>query len=558
VDALSRLSPKQWAQVENRIEAFERAWQAGQRPRIADHLPGEPVLRTAVVVELAHIDLELRIKAREAARVESYLTEFAEIAEQSERVVELIRTELRWRTAAGEAVEATEYQRRFPSLYDSLPLQVSEGPLSTQSLTLAEAKTLPPRPGARESETPRDLPERLGRYRILRLLGHGSMGTVYLAEDTQLGRRVALKTPRFRGDNSRELLARFYSEARSAALLRHPHICPVYDFGEVDGKHFLSMAYIDGRTLASCIQPGTPYPERNILIVIRKLALALDEAHQHGIVHRDLTPSNVMIDQRNEPIIMDFGLARQIDGDQKTRLTQFGTLIGSPAYMSPEQVAAESDRIGPPTDQYALGVIFYELLTGRLPFRGTITAVIGQILAKKPTPPSQLRANLDPRIEAVCLKMMAKRRRDRFPSMKAVANELTAILRNPGDKPPVEDLLAEVMSEAIPKSDTTSPTERAKKCLKRHDYEGAVRVIEEIPATARDAEQVELLTKARDLCSEVSVLEEEIAAALERGEGPVAVAKAARLGELKPNHPDVQEVRRHVRRGTLPNGPPDR
>ena len=233
------------------------------------------------------------------------------------------------------------------------------------------------------------------------------MGMVYLAEDSQLTRQVALKTPHFEQEPTPELLERFYREARAAANLNHPNICPVHDVGQIDGTHYISMAYIDGHPLSAFIG-SKPQSERQILMVVRKLAQALAEAHEHGIVHRDLKPANIMVDRRNEPIIMDFGLARQLQRDENVRITQSGMLIGTPAYMSPEQIDGESGKVGPASDQFSLAVILYELLTGQLPFRGSLSAVMAQIITKDPTPPSQLRPDLDLRIEALCLKMLAK------------------------------------------------------------------------------------------------------------------------------------------------------
>jgi len=305
--------------------------------------------------------------------------------------------------------------------------------ISTSSLAAPGQETVVPQLGGK-SNVEKDgaaLIGQFGRYRIIRALGKGAMGTVYLAEDTQIGRQIALKTPHFTEDPTGEQKERFFREARAAGKLRHPHICPVHDFGQTDGKHFITMAYIEGRPLSALVHRERPQNERQILIVIRKLALALQEAHDHGIVHRDLKPSNIMVDMKDEPIIMDFGLAQQPRSDEDARLTQTGIAIGTPAFMSPEQVEGDAAKIGPPTDQYSLGVILYELLTGRLPFSGSIVAVMKQIVSKMPTPPSQLRPNLDPRVEAVCLRMMAKTPSDRFPSMTAVADALATILENP-------------------------------------------------------------------------------------------------------------------------------
>ncbi|HXY34934.1 MAG TPA: SUMF1/EgtB/PvdO family nonheme iron enzyme [Planctomycetaceae bacterium] len=305
---------------------------------------------------------------------------------------------------------------------------------STGSFRHQAAETLAPRQSAVGDE-PKvgPLSGQFGRYRILRTLGQGAMGTVYLAEDTQLLRQVALKTPQFTDDSEQELLERFYREARAAATLRHPHICPVYDVGDIDGTHYITMAYIEGKSLSEFIKPAVPQTERQILIVIGKIAQALQAAHDRGIVHRDLKPANIMVDSQGEPVIMDFGLAQQIRTGEDVRLTQTGTILGSPAYMSPEQVEGDPSKVGPAADQYGLGVILYELLTGKVPFEGSLTAVMGQILAREPMPPSRFRPGLDPRIDAVCLKMLAKNPADRFLSLAAVAAELASILRNPAD-----------------------------------------------------------------------------------------------------------------------------
>jgi serine/threonine protein kinase/formylglycine-generating enzyme required for sulfatase activity len=307
---------------------------------------------------------------------------------------------------------------------------------STGSFSQHAGETLPPRPMDSAGGTkPGELSGNFGRYRILRSLGQGAMGTVYLAEDTQLRRQIALKTPQFAGDIQRELLERFYREARAAATLRHPCICPVYDVGDIDGKHYITMAYIEGRPLSDFVNPAVPQTAAQILIVVGKIAQALQEAHDHGIVHRDLKPANIMIDRRGEPVIMDFGLARQAQQPDDLHLTQTGVIMGSPAYMSPEQVEADSEKIGPAADQYSLGVILYELLTGRVPFRGSLASVMGQIVSQAPTPPRELCPGLDPRIDAVCLKMMAKNPADRFPSLSAVSQAVAAIVRNSSAQP---------------------------------------------------------------------------------------------------------------------------
>ena len=271
--------------------------------------------------------------------------------------------------------------------------------------------------------------KQFGRYRIEQELGQGAMGVVFLAEDTQLGRKVALKIPRKSSLKDTVSLERFYREARTTSQLRHNNICPVFDVGDIDGVHYLTMAYIRGKPLNSFVNKDKPPASRQVALLIRKIALALAEAHQHGIVHRDLKPSNVMLDDRGEPIVMDFGLAHNVNTAENARLTQAGAILGTPAYMAPEQVRGELGQIGPACDIYALGVMLYQFLTGELPFGGPIMMVFAQIVTQPPVKPSELRPDVDPALEAICLKMMAKSIGDRYATMEDVAAALTGFLK---------------------------------------------------------------------------------------------------------------------------------
>jgi formylglycine-generating enzyme required for sulfatase activity/serine/threonine protein kinase len=275
---------------------------------------------------------------------------------------------------------------------------------------------------------PGTLPERFGRYRVLKLLGKGGMGSVYLAEDTALGRQVALKVPYFSPGSGPEVLQRFLREARLAATLHHPNICPVYDVGQTDGIDYLAMAFIPGRPLAAYVDPANPLPPNRAAALVRKLAQALQEAHESGVIHRDLKPANIMINSRGEPVIMDFGLAySQQAGD--ARLTESGMVVGTPAYMSPEQIRGETQGLGPLCDVYSLGMILYELLAGRVPFHGPPVVVLGQVLTQEPPPPSALRADVDPRLEAICLRAIAKKPEARYEDMAELAEVLGVWLR---------------------------------------------------------------------------------------------------------------------------------
>jgi len=361
--------------------------------------PNDPQLQAALE------DYFERTERDSSFNRETFIANYPEIADELRRFI-ITEDQLRQFAAAS---------RRDAS-------QVSTGSFSNQT-----SETLAPKSG--EPTKSGQLSVQFGRYRILRALGEGAMGAVYLAHDTQLEREVAIKTPQLSDDCKPEMLERFYREARAAATLRHPRICPVYDVGEIDGKHYITMAYIEGRPLSDFVNPAVPQTERQILIAVGKIAQALAEAHRHGIVHRDLKPANIMVDHQGEPVIMDFGLAQQIRPGENHRLTQTGVILGSPAYMSPEQVEGDPTKVGPAADQYGLGVILYELLTGQVPFTGSLASVLGQILSKAPPPPTRLRPGLDPRIDALCTKMMAKNPADRYVSVSEVADQIAAIVR---------------------------------------------------------------------------------------------------------------------------------
>jgi serine/threonine protein kinase len=298
----------------------------------------------------------------------------------------------------------------------------AEGKSASQetNCTISAADSSPSEAAPSSSES---LPTEFGRYRILRPLGTGGMGSVYLAHDRQLDRNVALKVPRFRKKDHGIQAERFYREARAMAMLRHPNLCAVHDVGEQDGVLFLTMDYVEGKNLADWLKDAQAAHSLNAVDLVRKVALALSEAHQAGIVHRDLKPANIMIDRRGEPVVMDFGLARrQQAGD--ARLTQTGSIIGSPAYMAPEQVRSDLEAMGPGCDVYSLGVILYELLTHRLPFTGDVMAVLSQVLVDDPPPPSKFRPDLDAGLEAICLKAMSRLPQSRYQSMHELATAL--------------------------------------------------------------------------------------------------------------------------------------
>ncbi|MFN5271987.1 MAG: protein kinase domain-containing protein, partial [Planctomycetota bacterium] len=279
------------------------------------------------------------------------------------------------------------------------------------------------------------IPEAFGRYRIVRELGRGNMGAVFLGHDEQLDRTVAIKIPFF-SDDDEEVTERFYREARSMASVHHPNLCPIYDVGQFERWHFLTMAYIDGEPLSKTILRNSGLPWRDAVGLIRTISLALHKAHEAGLVHRDLKPSNIMLSRDGQPTVMDFGLARRIRPNE-TALTQPGEVFGSPAYMAPEQVEARHDEVGPCTDVYALGVILYEILTGTTPFRGSVASVFGQIVSRIPELPSKYRPDLPSLLDRICMQAMDKSPSNRFASARAFAEALGSITEDSGTHPSV-------------------------------------------------------------------------------------------------------------------------
>lgn len=268
-----------------------------------------------------------------------------------------------------------------------------------------------------------------GRYRIERELGRGGMGAVYRAFDTHLQRTVALKVPFFKKRHSEEIVKRFLREARAVAQLSHPNLCRVFDVGLIDGTLFLTMEFVEGQSLDELSKAGA-LTEAEILPLMQQVALALQEAHDRGIIHRDMKPANIMRNAKGHAVVMDFGLARQVDHEEN-ELTKDGAMLGTPSYMSPEQVRGKVREIGPATDIYSLGVVMYRLLTGRCPFEGAFTAILAAIPTETPAAPRELCGTVSPAIEAICLKAMAKNPSDRFASAAEMAAALNQALQTP-------------------------------------------------------------------------------------------------------------------------------
>jgi serine/threonine protein kinase/Flp pilus assembly protein TadD len=300
--------------------------------------------------------------------------------------------------------------------------------------------------GVDATVVPDALPERIGPFRILRELGRGGMGIVFLAEDEGLKRPVALKVLPETLIANPALITRFKREAEVASRLEHPNLCGVLRVGETEGQHWIAMRYVRGETLESVLRRGlaaevlTPNDESRAVtgveprlapttLMLEKTARALQAAHEAGVVHRDLKPGNLIIDERGEPVVLDFGLALDLRSEEGAALTQSGDVLGTPYYMAPEQIRGEANRADPRVDVWALGVILYEVYGGRRPFDSpSREALYRAILEEDPTPLRKLVPSLPRDLETIVTTALSKNVERRYATARDLADDLRAVM----------------------------------------------------------------------------------------------------------------------------------
>ncbi|MCI0359421.1 MAG: serine/threonine protein kinase [Planctomycetaceae bacterium] len=340
--------------------------------------------------------------------------------EQADRVLDLL-AEWDAQRQLGRAPSPEELCPDDPALWPELAARIGRRQRLAavfEMPTLAEGEATPPATA---------LPHVAG-YEILEVIGHGGMGVVYKARQLGLNRLVALKMILAGVNASPHDLARFRAEAEAVAQLQHPSILQIFEIGEQNGCPFLALEYIAGGSLAEHLN-GTPVAPRQAAELVLALSRAVHHAHEKGIIHRDLKPANVLLLPDGTPKIADFGLAKRAAANQAH--TQTGTILGSPSYMSPEQAAGRTDQVGPATDVYALGVILYELLTGRPPFKGaSMLETIDQVREHDPVPPRSLQPKTPRDLETICLKCLEKQPRRRYATAADLAHDLRAYLHD--------------------------------------------------------------------------------------------------------------------------------
>jgi serine/threonine-protein kinase len=422
------LSTQQQGRLAEIVARFEHDWQQGRRRPLQDYLPDEPVLRAAVLRELVRAELEFRLEAREPARVEMYLERYPELVEQTTFLVNLLVREYRLRQRQESGIAAADYLDRFPQYREQLAarLQIGAGASNPGQTTGGwQRRYESASSGAAEAALP-DIPG----YEVLGELGRGGMGVVYKARQLGLNRTVALKMLRSQpgGVPSDSVLARFRTEAEAVAKLKHPHIVPVYAFGEHRGRPYFALEFIEGTTLAGRLK-GPPWPPRQAAALVATLAGATHYAHRQGILHRDLKPANILLDAQGQPHITDFGLARDLHG---CGLTSEGAVLGTPAYMAPEQAAGRTGELSPATDVFGLGAILYHLLTGRPVYQGPDrTAVVQQACRGAVTPPLRVNPGVPRSLAAICMKALAAGHKQRQGSAAVLEQELRRYLGRP-------------------------------------------------------------------------------------------------------------------------------
>src|SRR5690242_13721062 len=298
-----------------------------------------------------------------------------------------------------------------------------------------------------------------GRYKIVRKLGTGGMADVYLAEDQELGRRVAIKILNDRHAADDSFVERFRREAKNAAGLSHPNIVSVYDRGTAEGTYYIAMEYLDGRSLKELIVSRGPAPVKTSVEYARQVLAAVGFAHRHGIVHRDIKPHNVLVGPEGRLKVTDFGIARS----GASQMTEVGSIIGTAQYLSPEQ--ARGAPVDQTSDLYSVGVVLYEMLTGRVPFTGdTPLEIAMKHLSEVPVPPSELRPEVPHDLDSVVLRALAKDPADRYQSAEEMDADLARVAEGLPVDPETETAAtavlagAGVLAAAAPTSVMSRPT----------------------------------------------------------------------------------------------------
>jgi len=418
--------------VDAAVQRLEESWRTRASVVLGDLSPaaGDP-RRPRVLATLVQMDQEYRWESGERRPLEEYLAEWPELRQEPHLLVEMLAAECRTRAALGTLPTCEELHQRFPAFADLVnldeirqecdddsPSDVAQSPGTCMN---GPSEPLPNDDSSGDSKGTLPPGSRLDRYEIVRFLGSGAMGHVYLAKDAELGRFVAIKMVRpewLQAIKNRDPLL---DDARNAARLKHPAIVAMYDIRhQDDGTSYLVMEYVPGEPLSDLIKSGEMSREKAVETIIQ-IAEALHVAHKKGLVHRDIKPANILIDEEGQAHVIDFGLAVHED-EQRQRVGEFA---GAPAYMAPEQIRGEAHRLDGRADIWALGVVLYEIFTGRRPFGGEhVEELSDEIQHRDPKPLRMIDDTIPAELERICLKCLAKDVTGRYSTARDLARDL--------------------------------------------------------------------------------------------------------------------------------------
>lgn len=439
------------------LDKVESAWTSGEIPDLTPFFHGATPRHLQFFRDLIELDLEYRWKRYHAAAQQSgadergfplfpQVEDYAALLPQEQRPAILtpssVAAEYRARTQWGDRPEKAGILARFPQSRDDVEsaLQRIDAELrdeaatheeerSSQSFVNESTVSFPPAEPLRDGpEVDEEAPQNLGKYQLIERVGRGAFGEVWKASDPDLNRHVAIKLPRADRRFSPAALDEFRNEARKLATLgRIPGIVTVFDFGVIDGRPYFVSDFIEGESLAQRMS-REKFSHQQAAELISKVADALRRAHKLKLVHRDVKPANILLDKNGEPYLADFGLAATAD----EQLAEGRSVVGTYAYMSPEQARGDSHRVDGRADIYALGVILYRLLTDELPYGGhSREQYLESILHQPPRPPRQIDETIPEELQAICLKCLKKDEEQRYLSAGAFATQLRACHTEP-------------------------------------------------------------------------------------------------------------------------------
>jgi serine/threonine protein kinase len=433
--AMHRDSPLDWQAHEDTLWQFESRLRAGYRPEIGDYL-GDLAQPDKLyrIQELIKIDLEYAWKAGQRRQIEEYIQQFPDLFPRDSAWRSLAEEELWVRTRIGDPPSEAELRGRFGN-NSRLTNWLLQKLRAADAIQRAGPHRLPGHSLANSQSACSTTRRTRGivpgmmiddRYELGEEVGRGAFASVWRASDRQLNREVAIKMLRTDRLIDRNAVTRMLREARAVARLQHAGIVQVYEVGEIEEHPYIVSQFVDGPSLQSRLDSG-PLSQRESARILRDVALALDHAHQHSVIHRDVKPANILLRDDGIPMITDFGLAHHQSGEDPT-LTQVGDILGTPAYMAPEQARGDNHLVDARTDVYAMGAALYSCLLQRLPFEGSTASVLNRVIHERPLPPRRIHDHIDRDLETITLKCLEKDFSDRYHSARALADDLTRYL----------------------------------------------------------------------------------------------------------------------------------